>query len=263
MRRILETKRYELFLDASHGPIAMKENEPLIEITALAVNYDAINALSDVSLKVERGEIVSVIGANGAGKSTLLRTMTGISKGARGVIKFKGKDIMGMRPDRIVRLGITMVPEGRRVFSDLSVRENLELGGYTVRNGNLKKELLDLVLSTFPRLNERMGQIAGTLSGGEQQMLAMGRALMGNPSLLLLDEPSMGLSPIITKEIFSLIRLINGEKNISIVLVEQNARMALAHSQRTYVLENGRVVMEGKSVEIKTDKGIIEAYLGV
>jgi branched-chain amino acid transport system ATP-binding protein len=235
----------------------------IIKIRELNVSYNAINALRDVSLEVEEGEIVSVIGANGAGKSTLLRTITGIVKAATGDIEFEGRNLRGMRPDRIVRLGITMVPEGRKVFPDLTVKENLELGAYSLRKGDLKKELFDLVLSTFPRLEERIKQLAGTLSGGEQQMLAMGRALMGNPRLLLLDEPSMGLSPIITKEIFSLIRLINGEKNISIILVEQNAHMALAHSHRTYVLENGRMVMEGKSSEIKSNKSVIDAYLGV
>ena len=235
----------------------------LMEISGLRVNYGAITALSDVNIGIEAGEIVSVIGANGAGKSTLLKTVTGIVKPASGAIRLDGREIQGMRPDRIVRLGITMVPEGRRVFPDLSVKENLELGGYTLGRGELKKELFDLVLTTFPRLKERIRQHAGTLSGGEQQMLAMGRALMGNPRILLLDEPSMGLSPIITREIFSLIRLINTEKGISIILVEQNAHMALEHSRRTYVLENGRIVMEGPSIDVKNDAGVINAYLGV
>jgi branched-chain amino acid transport system ATP-binding protein len=235
----------------------------LMEIRDLRVNYGAINALAGVSIHIEAGEIISVIGANGAGKSTLLKTVTGIVKPAAGTIDLEGRSIQGVRPDRIVKLGITMVPEGRRVFPDLTVKENLELGGYTLAGGELKRGLFDLVLSTFPRLKERLKQHAGTLSGGEQQMLAMGRALMGNPRLLLLDEPSMGLSPIITREIFSLIRLINTEKGISIVLVEQNAHMALEHSQRTYVLENGRIVMEGSSSDIKRDRNVIEAYLGV
>ncbi|HEY3276259.1 MAG TPA: ABC transporter ATP-binding protein [Syntrophorhabdaceae bacterium] len=235
----------------------------LMEVRNLSVNYGAIGALHDLSLHVRPGEIVSVIGANGAGKSTLLKTVTGLIKPVSGYIEWEKKAIQGMRPDRIVRLGITMVPEGRRVFPDLSVKENLELGGYVLKSSELKKELFDLVLSTFPRLKERIKQQAGTLSGGEQQMLAMGRALMGNPRLLLLDEPSMGLSPIITREIFSLIRLINSEKGISIILVEQNAHMALEHSQRTYVLENGRLAMEGLSRDVKTDRSVIEAYLGV
>jgi branched-chain amino acid transport system ATP-binding protein len=235
----------------------------VMEIKGLTVNYGAIGALHDLSLRVDPGEIVSVIGANGAGKSTLLKTVTGLIKPVAGAIEWRGTAIEGMRPDKIVKLGITMVPEGRRVFPDLTVRENLELGGYTLNSSELEKELFDLVLSTFPRLKERIRQHAGTLSGGEQQMLAMGRALMGNPKLLLLDEPSMGLSPLITREIFSLIRLINSEKGISIILVEQNARMALKHSQRTYVLENGRLVREGGSREILSDPNIIEAYLGV
>ena len=235
----------------------------LMEVRNVKVNYGAITALDDVTLHVEQGEIVSVIGANGAGKSTLLRTISGIVKPASGVMEWQGKGFGGMRPDRVVKLGITMVPEGRRIFPDLTVKENLELGGYTLRKGGLKRELFDLVLTTFPRLKERLKQHAGTFSGGEQQMLAMGRALMGNPRLLLLDEPSMGLSPIITREIFSLIRLINKEKGISIILVEQNAHMALEHSGRTYVLENGRVTMEGASQDIKCDRSVIEAYLGV
>jgi len=234
-----------------------------MEVSGLKVNYGAINALDDVTIHIEAGEIVSVIGANGAGKSTLLKTLTGIVKPVSGTIEMEGAPIHGMRPDRIVKRGITMVPEGRKIFPDLTVKENLELGGYTLRTGELTREIFDLVLTTFPRLRERLKQHAGTLSGGEQQMLAMGRALMGNPRLLLLDEPSMGLSPIITREIFSLIRLINSEKNISIILVEQNAHMALEHSRRTYVLENGRITMEGPSAEIKCNRNVIEAYLGV
>jgi branched-chain amino acid transport system ATP-binding protein len=210
-----------------------------------------------------QGEILSVIGANGAGKSTLLRTIMGITRLVAGSITFNGLAIQGLRPDRIVRAGITMVPEGRRVFPDLTVKENLELGGYAIADHGLKAELFDLILTTFPRIRERLKQHAGTLSGGEQQMLAMGRALMGNPRLLLLDEPSMGLSPIITREIFSLIRLINREKRISMILVEQNAHMALEHSERTYVLENGRITMHGPSSEIRSNPSVIEAYLGV
>lgn len=235
----------------------------LMVIEKLSVNYGAIKALDNVALEVYPGEILSVIGANGAGKSTLLKTITGIIKPVAGEITFNGISIHGLRPDKIVRLGITMVPEGRRVFPDLTVRENLELGGYAISEHALKNELFNLIMTTFPRIKERLKQHAGTLSGGEQQMLAMGRALMGNPKLLLLDEPSMGLSPIITKEIFSLIRFINKEKGISMILVEQNAHMALEHSERTYVFENGRVTMHGPSAEIKSNPSIIEAYLGV
>lgn len=235
----------------------------LLSVEGITVNYGAIRALDGVSLGVEKGEVVSIIGANGAGKSTLLKTITGMVRPAAGRIFFEEREIQGMRPDRIVKTGITTVPEGRRVFPDLSVRENLDLGAFTIRDQHLKKELLDLVLSTFPRLSERIGQHAGTLSGGEQQMLAMGRALMGNPTLLLLDEPSMGLSPIMTREIFTLITLIKERRGISMVLVEQNAHMALEHSQRTYVLENGRVTLEGLSAEVKRSPAVVEAYLGV
>lgn len=235
----------------------------LIKIEGLSVNYGAIRALDDVTMEVRQGEVLSVIGANGAGKSTLLRTITGIVKPVAGTITFNETNIKGLRPDKIVRLGITVVPEGRRIFPDLSVKENLELGGHAIDDRSLKKELYTLILATFPRLKERLKQHAGTLSGGEQQMLAMGRALMGNPKLLLLDEPSMGLSPIVTREIFSLIGLINKEKGISMILVEQNAHMALEHSERAYVLENGRITLWGPSTEIKSNPRVVEAYLGV
>lgn len=247
----------------SRGQRAEDRSGMLMKIEGLIVAYGAIRALDDVVLQVMPGEILSVIGANGAGKSTLLKTITGIIKPLAGTITFNGMAIQGVRPDKVVRLGITMVPEGRRIFPDLSVRENLELGGYAISDHVLKGELFDLIMITFPRIKERLKQHAGTLSGGEQQMLAMGRALMGNPKLLLLDEPSMGLSPIITREIFSLIRLINVEKGISMILVEQNAHMALEHSERTYVLENGRITLHGPSKEIKSNPSIIDAYLGV
>ncbi len=235
----------------------------LLKINDLTINYGVIKALNNISLEVDSGEILSVIGANGAGKTTLLQSISGLLKPVRGKITFEGKEITGLKPEKIVQCGITMVPEGRRVFPDLSVKENLELGGYSLTDKRLKKELYELILTKFPRLRERIKQHAGTLSGGEQQMLAMGRALMANPKLLLLDEPSMGLSPIITKEIFNLIKLINKEKRISIILVEQNAHMALEHSQRTYVLENGVMVMEGESSKLKNDPRVTEAYLGI
>ncbi|MCX8110942.1 MAG: ABC transporter ATP-binding protein [Syntrophorhabdaceae bacterium] len=235
----------------------------LLNVQAITVNYGAISALRGVTLGAEQGELVSVIGANGAGKTTLLKTISGIIRPAKGNIEFDGNDITRQRPEKIVKSGIVMVPEGRRIFPDLTVKENLELGAYTLKDRHLKKNLFELVLTTFPRLKERLRQHGGTLSGGEQQMLAMGRALMGDPRLLLLDEPSMGLSPIITREIFGLIELIRKEKNISIILVEQNAHMALEHSQRAYVLENGEIVMDGPSSEIKHNPKIIDAYLGV
>ncbi|HPP42044.1 MAG TPA: ABC transporter ATP-binding protein, partial [Syntrophorhabdaceae bacterium] len=221
----------------------------LLNVQGITVNYGSISALRDVSLWADQGELVSVIGANGAGKTTLLKTVSGILRPAKGNIEFDGRDITRLRPEKIVKSGVVMVPEGRRIFPDLTVKENLELGAYTIKDRHLKKTLFELVITTFPRLKERLKQHGGTLSGGEQQMLAMGRALMGDPRLLLLDEPSMGLSPIITREIFGLIELIRREKSISIILVEQNAHMALEHSQRAYVLENGEIVMEGPSSE--------------
>ncbi|MCX5806069.1 MAG: ABC transporter ATP-binding protein [Proteobacteria bacterium] len=235
----------------------------MLKIDNLTIKYGIIKALDNVTLEVIPGEILSVIGANGAGKTTLLKAIAGLLKPQGGNIEFEDREISGLKPEKIVKCGITMVPEGRRVFADLSVKENLELGGYSLEDRHLKKELYELILTTFPRLGERLKQNAGTLSGGEQQMLAMGRALMANPKLLLLDEPSMGLSPIITKEIFALIKLINKEKHISMILVEQNARMAMEHSQRTYVLENGSIVMEGESSVLKNDARVTEAYLGV
>jgi branched-chain amino acid transport system ATP-binding protein len=234
----------------------------LMSISGLNVSYGSIRAIHGVSLEVQEGEILSIIGANGAGKTTLLKTITGLLRPESGEIQYRGKSIGRERPDRLVQMGICMVPEGRRVFPDLTVKENLELGGYSVKSRQMRQELFDLSLHTFPRLRERLTQHAGTLSGGEQQMLAVGRALMANPRLLLLDEPSMGLSPIITKEIFSLIRTINTEKRISMMLVEQNAHMALEHSHRTYVLETGKVVMEGISSQVKCDPAVVEAYLG-
>lgn len=238
-------------------------SEVLLKIDNITVKYGSITALRDLSLYVKKGELLSVIGANGAGKTTLLKTISGVLKPVSGDIRFEGSNIKQLRPDKIVKNGIVMVPEGRKIFPHLTVRENLELGGYTIKDRQLKRKLFDLVLNTFPRLKERLKQHGGTLSGGEQQMLAMGRALMGNPRLLLLDEPSMGLSPIFTREIFSLIELIRREKNISIIIVEQNAHMALEHSQRTYILENGQITMQGLSSDLKHDPKVIEAYLGI
>ncbi len=235
----------------------------LMRIAGLHVSYGPVTALDGVAMEVHKGEVLSLIGANGAGKSTLLRTVAGILKPLSGSIEFAGRNITRQRPDRIVRLGISMVPEGRQIFPDLTVRENLEVGGHVLKGRHKKHALFEMVLATFPRLRERLHQHAGTLSGGEQQMLALGRALMADPQLLLLDEPSMGLSPIMTGEIFSLIKKINDEKGISILLVEQNAHMALDYSSRAYVLETGRIVMEGRSAEVKGDPAVLEAYLGV
>jgi branched-chain amino acid transport system ATP-binding protein len=235
----------------------------LMRVSDLRVAYDGIAALDGVTIAVNRGEIVSIVGANGAGKSTLLKTLAGVLKPQSGSIHFRGREIARERPDRIVRLGACLVPEGRHIFPNLTVKENLEVGSHAVRGRALRNRLLEVVLGTFPRLKERLGQHGGTLSGGEQQMLALGRALMGNPALLLLDEPSMGLSPIFTKEIFSLVKKINAEEGISILLVEQNAHMALDCSNRAYVLETGRIIMEGPSQEVKSSPAVVEAYLGL
>lgn len=235
----------------------------MLEVKEIEVFYGAIKAIDRLSISVGEKETVAIIGANGAGKTTLLKTICGLLKPKDGDILFEGKSIKKLGPDLIVRMGIAMVPEGRKIFPYLTVKENLDLGGYTTKERKIRAELMDLVLSTFPRLKERLKQPAGTLSGGEQQMLAIGRALMSAPRLLLLDEPSMGLSPIVTREIFELIRTIQKEKNISMLLVEQNAHMALETSKRVYVLENGRVFIEGKADEMKNHPKIIEAYLGL
>jgi branched-chain amino acid transport system ATP-binding protein len=237
--------------------------ERVLEVKNIEVFYGAIKALDGVSIYVGAGETVSVIGANGAGKTTLLKTITGLLKPKEGDILFEGRSIKNLRPDERVKIGIVMVPEGRRIFPHLTVKENLELGAYLLSDKKTKVELLDLALSAFPRLNERLNQKAGTLSGGEQQMLAIARALMGAPKCLLLDEPSMGLSPILTREIFSLIKGIEEKRNISIILVEQNAHVALNISNRAYVLENGRMFAEGRSLDMRNNPKIIEAYLGV
>lgn len=235
----------------------------MLEVKKIDVFYGVIKAIDELSIKVDQGETVAIVGANGAGKTTLLKTISGLIRPRTGDILFEGKSIKKLRPDQIVRMGIVMVPEGRNIFPHLTVRENLDLGAYVTSYKRSRSNPLELVLSTFPRLKERLRQPAGTLSGGEQQMLAIGRALMSDPKLLLLDEPSMGLSPIVTREIFSLIKTIERERNISILLVEQNAHMALEVSKRAYVLENGRLFMEGPSKEMMNHPKIIEAYLGL
>lgn len=233
---------------------------PLLEIDGLDVYYGAIHAVKGVSLSVEAGEVVTLIGANGAGKSTTLRTISGLLRPRKGSIRFEGQEITRLRPDQIVRMGLCQVPEGRRVFANLSVRENLEMGAYTRRDGEIRADL-EKVLTTFPRLRERFGQSAGTLSGGEQQMLAIGRALMGRPRVLLLDEPSLGLAPFMIQEIFRIIREIN-EQGTTILLVEQNARMALRAAQKGYVLETGSVVLSDTGEALLDNPEVRKAYLG-
>ncbi len=233
----------------------------MLIIENINVYYGNLHALNGVSLRVGEGEIVSLIGANGAGKTTALRAISGILAPRSGKILFKGKDIAGLPPHKVARLGVAHVPEGRGVFSNMSVRENLDLGAYTRRPGRGVDESMDRVFSLFPRLAERAGQLAGTLSGGEQQMLAIGRALVANPSLMLLDEPSMGLSPLLVEEIFRMITEVN-RAGATILLVEQNASMALSVSRRAYVLEAGNIVLQGGTEDLRNDPGVQSAYLG-
>jgi branched-chain amino acid transport system ATP-binding protein len=237
----------------------MKEN--LLEINNLSVFYDAVQALRGVHVNVPKGSIVSLIGANGAGKSTVLRTISGLKRPSSGYVHFHGKSIASLAPHEIVRLGIVQSPEGRGVFPNLSIEENLDLGAYVrTDHGEIKKDL-DRVYGIFPRLRERTQQLAGTLSGGEQQMLAMGRALMARPELLLLDEPSLGLAPQVIELIFETIERINRE-GTTILLVEQNAQMALESSHYAYVLETGNVLLEGEASKVLNDPKVKEAYLG-
>jgi branched-chain amino acid transport system ATP-binding protein len=233
----------------------------ILRVNNLTVNYGAIRALQGISFHVEKGEIVTLIGANGAGKSTTLNTLSGLLLPRAGEILYHGEDLVGHAADRIVRMGIIQVPEGRKIFAPLTVRENLEMGAYTRTNKAEIQKAMERVFASFPRLQERLGQLGGTLSGGEQQMLAMGRGLMAQPELLLLDEPSMGLAPILVEEIFDIIQEIN-EQGVSILLVEQNAAMALSVAHRAYVLETGRVVLEGSAQEVLENPRVREAYLG-
>jgi branched-chain amino acid transport system ATP-binding protein len=233
----------------------------LLEVRELDVSYGAVHALDHVSLEVGEGEIVTLIGANGAGKSTTLRTISGLVRAASGEIHFEGTPIERHPSHRIARLGIAHVPEGRRPFANLNVRENLLLGAYRLKNRSQVGASMERVFKSFPRLRERLAQPAGTLSGGELQMLAMGRGLMSQPRLLMLDEPSMGLSPILVDEIFAIIREIN-QTGTAILLVEQNAHLALSIAQRAYVLETGRITLAGKASELAQDERVRQAYLG-
>jgi len=233
----------------------------LLKISNINVYYGAIHALKDLSLEVGAGKIVTLIGANGAGKSTTLRTISGLLKPKSGSIVFHDVNISGKPAQDIVALGIVQVPEGRRVFPNMSVMENLELGAYLRKDRAGIKEDLNQVFTRFPRLKERRSQLAGTLSGGEQQMLAIGRALMARPRLMLLDEPSMGLAPLLVREIFEIIQEIN-RAGTTILLVEQNAHMALSIADYAYVLETGRIVLEGPAQELAQSEEVKEAYLG-
>ena len=231
----------------------------MLKINDLRVNYGGIEAVKGVSFSVPEGSIVTLIGANGAGKSTILRTIAGLVKPAQGSVELLGENITGLSPDKIVTRCITLVPEGRRVFPDLTVLENLKIGAY-LRKDNLSSDL-EWVYSLFPRLKERSWQAAGTLSGGEQQMLAVGRALMSRPKLIMMDEPSLGLAPLIVKDIFSIIREVN-KQGVTVLLIEQNANMALHTADIGYVLETGRLTMSGSGQELLSNPDVKKAYLG-
>ena len=238
----------------------------MLNVENLYVNYNGIEALRGISFHVETGEIVCLLGANGAGKSTTLRTISGLLTPKAGRIVFHGRDITGLAPEKIVKLGISQIPEGRQVFPGLTVMEHLELGAYVYYSDRSRKDdfkqALEQVFELFPALVDRQKQLAGTLSGGEQQMLAIARGLMSNPRLLLLDEPSLGLSPILVKTIFKIIGRVNGEEGTTILLVEQNARMALSLAQYGYILEVGRIVLEDSSEELIQNEDVREFYLG-
>ena len=233
----------------------------MLKVENINVYYGAIHALKGISVEVKEGEIVTLIGANGAGKSTILRTISGLLRTKTGNVLFEGNSVAAMAPEEIVKKGISQVPEGRRIFANMSVEENLELGAYIRSDKPGIRKDIDKVFERFPRLGERRKQIAGTLSGGEQQMLAIGRGLMSQPRLLLLDEPSMGLAPLLVKEIFSIIKEINAS-GTTILLVEQNANMALSIAHQAYVLETGRITLSGSAKELMESEEVHKAYLG-
>jgi branched-chain amino acid transport system ATP-binding protein len=235
----------------------------MLKIENLKVNYGAIKAIKGINVNVEKGSIVTLIGANGAGKTTILRTISGLVKPEPGsVINFEGEDITNDKPDKIVKMGISQSPEGRLIFSNLTVKENLEMGAYTRTDKANIKDDLDFVYTLFPRLKERLKQLGGTLSGGEQQMLAISRALMSKPKLLLLDEPSLGIAPLLVKAIFEKIVALNKATGITILLVEQNANLALASAHYGYVLETGKIILEGSAKELAQNAEVKKAYLG-
>ena len=233
---------------------------PLLQVDNIEVYYGVIKALKGISFEVNKGEIVALIGANGAGKTTILHTVTGLLKPKTGKISFKGNDITKVPAHKIVTMGMAHVPEGRRIFSQLSVLDNIKLGAFTRKDKEEIEETLNYVYERFPRLKERKNQIAGTLSGGEQQMLAMGRALMSKPEFVLMDEPSMGLSPLLVSEIFEIIKAIN-ENGTTVLLVEQNAKKALSIADRAYVLETGNIVLSGNAKDLMNDESVKKAYL--
>ena len=233
----------------------------MLKVTDLNVYYGVIQAIKGVSFEVNEGEVIALIGANGAGKTTILHTITGLVEAKSGKVEFEGKDITRMPGHKIVSLGMAHVPEGRRVFSDLTVLENLKMGAYTQKDKGVINETLKMIYKRFPRLEERKNQQAGTLSGGEQQMLAMGRALMSQPKIILMDEPSMGLSPIFVNEIFDMRHVVSAAAT-SVLLVEQNAKKALGIADRAYVLETGKIALEGAAKDLLNNDSVKKAYLG-
>lgn len=233
----------------------------MLEVKDLEVHYGVIKAIKGISFDVNQGEVIALIGANGAGKTTILHTITGLIPSSKGKITFEGNDITKLPGHKIVYLGMAHVPEGRRVFSQLTVLQNLKMGAYTRKDKKEIEETLQMVYEKFPRLEERKNQTAGTLSGGEQQMLAMGRALMSHPKIILMDEPSMGLSPIFVEEIFNIIKEIS-KSGTTVLLVEQNAKKALSIANRAYVLETGKIVLDGDAKELMNDESVKKAYLG-
>ena len=239
----------------------MNSGDIVLDLQNVSTYYGKIHALRDISCSVRKGEIVTLLGANGAGKSTTLRTISGLNRASSGTIRFMGEDITGKQPHQIVEMGLIHVPEGRRIFKGMTIQENLELGSFTLHDDTERKKRMDHVFEIFPVLHERRYRDSAMLSGGEQQMLAMGRALMTRPELLLLDEPSMGLAPFLVKEIMRIIVRLNRE-GVTILLVEQNARVALQLASHGYVLETGRVVIKGDAGTLRQDESIIKAYLG-
>lgn len=240
----------------------MSPEAPLLEVRDLCAGYGPVKVLHDIALEVRRGELVAIVGANGAGKTTLMHTLSGIHRAASGSIRFEGREIARQRPHRIVAAGICQAPEGRQVFPQLSVNDNLRLGAYSRKDKAACASDLKAVYELFPILAEKAEQSAGTLSGGQQQMLAIGRAMMGAPKMLLLDEPSMGLAPLLVEEIFRTVEMLQREKGVTVLLVEQNARAALGIADRGYVLETGRVVLTAPAAELLQNEAVKRAYLG-
>ena len=234
----------------------------LLKLSALEANYGAVRALQGISMNVDEGAVVALLGANGAGKSTTLKAISGMVQPSAGGIEFAGESLVGKTPNQIVSMGIAHVPEGRKIFKDLTVSENLRMGAYSRSDKQGIAQDLDMVLELFPRLSERSRQLGGSLSGGEQQMLAIGRGIMARPKLLLLDEPSLGLAPLIIADIFATLRKINHDHGVTLLVVEQNANVALKNAGFGYVLQVGRVAVEGSSAELRENKEVIESYMG-